>query len=747
MLRACLARWKNHLFSRENRSRGPNFNRRSQQLQLEALESRKLLSTIVTESIGGTQYLTIVEPDGGSDGMGAIVRINPTNGTTQLVSDNTICGNEVYHHPTALTLETINGTGYLTMIDPSGGPDGMGSIVRINPTNGGSQLVSDNAIGGNDVFDHPTDLITEITGGGTQYLTFLDPTGGPDGMGSIVRINEFTGGTQLVSDNAICGNQVYRHPTALTLETINGTGYLTMIDPTGGPDGMGSIVRINPYNGGSQLVSDNTISGNAVYDHPTEIITEITGSGTQYLTFLDPTSGPDGMGSIVRINEFNGGSQLVSDNAISGNGIYNHPTGLTLETINGVGYLTLNDPTGGTDANGVVVRINPNNGGSQVISNYAINVAEFQWGNNGTAYTLGTDHVLFVNGAPVKTQITDFAQTRTGAILALDTKGELWYSPPGKPNTWEQSTTPNFAVLAVSSDGMVYIRGDNGTLWESATGIPNSWQECTLGNLSVSSWTVGKPGYSGTIAISGGAGFNNDLVPQGLPPGLSATLLGNIIRIIGTPPTTAGTESFTVSVSVDPNISWATLTKTYNLTLNSGPATSFVTGISTNQVTVGQRLGVTIRAVDQFGNTATSYNGTITLASSDPTALSSGSVVLRNGTGSTTLSANHSDQWLGINGATLKASGMSHTYYLGTITISPSLYLYTFKFFADDSDRNLMYDSEGSPLENEFSFYANPQQVGNDINNRAAVWGQTLDDDGYDWANIQHVLLNQTAAN
>jgi hypothetical protein len=294
-------------------------------------------------------------------------------------------------------------------------------------------------------------------------------------LGAIVRVNPSNGTTQLVSDNAICGNSVFNHPTALTLETISGTGYLTFLDPTGGPDGLGAIVRINPYNGGSQLVSDNAIGGNQVYNHPTELITEVTGSGTQYLTLLDPTGGPDGLGSIVRINEFTGGTQLVSDNAICGNSVFDHPTALTLETINGTGYLTFLDPTSGTDGNGALVRINPSNGGSQLVSNYAISIAKFLWGNDGTAYTLGTDGVLFVNGAPVKGQIQDFALTSNGAILALDANGQLWYSATGQPNSWLPSTTTGFASFTVTSSGSAIVLGQNGTLWTSSTGLPNTW--------------------------------------------------------------------------------------------------------------------------------------------------------------------------------------------------------------------------------------------------------------------------------
>jgi hypothetical protein len=309
-------------------------------------------------------------------------------------------------------------------------------------------------------------IVTERIGG-TQYLTILEPNGGSDGLGAIVRINPSNGTTQLVSDNAICGNQVFNHPTAMTLEPINGTNYLTMIDPTGGPDRLGTIVRINPYNGGSQLVSDNAICGNQVFNHPTELITEVTGSGTQYLAFLDPTGGPDGLGSIVRINEFSGGSQLVSDNAICGNQVFNHPTAMTLEPINGTNYLTMIDPTGGADGNGSVVRTNPHNGGSQMVSNYNLNITKLIWGQDGTAYVLATDHVLYVNGAPVKTLIEDFALTKKGAVLALDGAGELWYSATGL--TWVESAD-GIAAFQVAPTGRVYALTTGGLLMFSDVG-------------------------------------------------------------------------------------------------------------------------------------------------------------------------------------------------------------------------------------------------------------------------------------
>jgi hypothetical protein len=458
--------------------------------------------------------LTILEPNGGEDGLGAIVRINPSNGGSQLVSDNAIAGAQVFNHPTALTLEPINGIGYLTMIDPTGGAGGLGEIVRIDPSSGGSQLVSDSVKAGNNLFNHPTELITEVNGSGTQYLTFLDPTGGSDGLGSIVRINEFDGGSQLVSDNAIAGGQVFDHPTALTLEPINGTGYLTMIDPTGA-GGLGSIVRINPDNGSSQVVSDSVKAGNNLFNHPTELITEVNGSGTQYLTFLDPTGGSDGLGSIVRINEFDGGSQLVSDNAIAGNQVYNHPIALTLEPINGTGYLTMFDPTGGSNGLGTVVRINPENGGSQLVWAVEPGQVEFSAGsfsageNSGTA-TITLARIIGSVGAVSVLVSTSNGTATAGIDYTTVSQSVVWADGDSSPKI---VTVPILDARVVGGQRTVNLTlssaGGGATLGSPASAVLTITDNDSAGALQFSAGSFSADETSGlaviTVARSGGS--------------------------------------------------------------------------------------------------------------------------------------------------------------------------------------------------------------------------------------------------
>jgi hypothetical protein len=124
--------------------------------------------------------------------------------------------------------------------------------------------------------------------------------------------------------------------------------------------------------------------------------------------------------------------------------------------------------------------------------------------------------------------------------------------------------------------------------------------------------------------------------------------------------------------------------KSIQLTVNPGPAINFEFSFPPDyRATAGSSLMVSVRAMDVYRNTATSFNGIVTITSSDNEALGSDSVVLRNGIGSISLPAIHSDLWLNISGVTLEASvrnasGTTLYYNLGHFTVEPRYFVYSF---------------------------------------------------------------------
>ena len=88
----------------------------------------------------------------------------------------------------------------------------------------------------------------------------------------------------------------------------------------------------------------------------------------------------------------------------------------------------------------------------------------------------------------------------------------------------------------------------------------------TISNLTVSQWTSGKSGFTGTMTISGGTVPHTLVSASGLPDGLIATLTGNTIGFTGTP-SIVGTYAVG-SVTIH-DAAGASVTKTFSITINA----------------------------------------------------------------------------------------------------------------------------------------------------------------------------------
>jgi hypothetical protein len=405
---------------------------------VEQLEQRIALSTssswdIATDEIYHVRYLILLNPVGGNDRHGAILRIDPGNGSTRLVSDNAINHRQVFVAPSGLTTESIDGIQYLGVVDPDGGNDGLGAILRVDPRSGATQLVSDNAIAGYKAFDHPTAITTDVIGA-TRYLTVLEPAGGNDGQGAIIRVDPDNGRTQLVCDNAIVGWKRFAHPSGITTESIGGIQYLGVVDPDGGNDGLGAILRVDPRSGATQLVSDNAIAGHQVFHHPTVIRTEVA-QGSQYLTVLEPTG--YNHGAVILIDPADGGTQLLATG-----GYFTRPTGMTISpqddlividpaAFGGEGaLLRLESQTGNQGVAGSIIAQNGRQ--AQILIALADGAASAQGGSGSgkPIYYLDAHGDLFSRSASglslVDTNVQSYQASHAGATL------EVWEkSPPG----------------------------------------------------------------------------------------------------------------------------------------------------------------------------------------------------------------------------------------------------------------------------------------------------------------------------
>jgi Putative Ig domain len=157
---------------------------------------------------------------------------------------------------------------------------------------------------------------------------------------------------------------------------------------------------------------------------------------------------------------------------------------------------------------------------------------------------------ISVNGQPFLTTGDIHAQVNWGDS-AYWTPANLVYT--GSDAQWASYTVTGSYTYNQPGRNIpivVYVNGPDGTSTSALTAYaqvaPNP-NGMSLSSLNPSEWTQNKPGYNGTITVSGGSGSYRNLIVTGLPPGLSASLSGSTIMVTGTP-TQAGT--FTVDFSV-----------------------------------------------------------------------------------------------------------------------------------------------------------------------------------------------------
>ena len=155
-----------------------------------------------------------------------------------------------------------------------------------------------------------------------------------------------------------------------------------------------------------------------------------------------------------------------------------------------------------------------------------------QWQQNKPGYD-GTISVMGGTGGYQNLQVSGLPTGLSATVLGSTVNGQ-------QSGTITISGTPTkagtFTLATTLQDG----DGDTGNGSESLTitVVP-----LTLGALSPMQWQQNKPGYDGTISVTGGAGGYQDLQVSGLPAGLSATVLGSTVN---------GQQSGTITISGTP---------------------------------------------------------------------------------------------------------------------------------------------------------------------------------------------------
>jgi hypothetical protein len=172
--------------------------------------------------------------------------------------------------------------------------------------------------------------------------------------------------------------------------------------------------------------------------------------------------------------------------------------------------------------------------------------------------------------------------------------------------------------------------------------LPAAADDLSLGSLGVTAWPINQPGFSGTIAVSGGTTPYTISSQSGLPPGLSASVSGSTVSLTGTPTATGTFSSGSVTVKDALGI---TATQTFSVVIVQPPAIT-----SASSATFG--VGVT----GSFTVTTTGYPSGSSMVVSESGRLPAGVSFTNNQNGTATISGTPKGGTKGTYQITIKAS-------------------------------------------------------------------------------------------
>jgi hypothetical protein len=224
------------------------------------------------------------------------------------------------------------------------------------------------------------------------------------------------------------------------------------------------------------------------------------------------------------------------------------------------------------------------------------------FGNVATGYT-GTVH--FTSSDPLAGLPADYAFTTADA--GINSFSAVLNTPGLKSITATDSGAP---ALAGSQTG---INVDPGASSFSVTGFPSPTTAGTAATFTVTALDTNgnvAPGYLGTLH------FTSSDAQAVLPADYTFTAADQGVHTFTAMLCTAGLQSLSASDLLAPAVTGSQA----GITVAAAAASSFLVNGFPSTVIAGTQGSVTVMAVDNFGNAATGYTGTVHVTSGDPLA-------------------------------------------------------------------------------------------------------------------------------
>jgi hypothetical protein len=307
-------------------------------------------------------------------------------------------------------------------------------------------------------------------------ILVIDSTAGTNAQGALFAVNPSNGQRTLVSDFGASS----QGPLGVDPESVSWVPALVLglqptilvADGSAGTNGFGALFQVDPNTGQRTLVSDfgNTAQG-ALGLYPVSIAVApagLLGLGSSILV-LDAYAGTNGQGALFTINPQNGLRTLLSDFGLTSQGpqgAYPDSVALLSPGLLGLGTtLVVSDGSAGTTGLGAVFAINPATGNRSLLSDFG---DTSQGSVDPDLNSFPSSVILYRSGLLGLSQtllVTDTSAgtNEDGAVITVDpiTGNRSILSDFGNSSQGTLGADPN--SIAISGTTILVLDGEAGT--------------------------------------------------------------------------------------------------------------------------------------------------------------------------------------------------------------------------------------------------------------------------------------------
>lgn len=260
------------------------------------------VSGIAAEAAG---TVVVTDRASGTAGRGRIFRITSAGARSVVTDFGNAAQGQIAAQPTGIVLDA-NGNILAATLQISGAQP-FGVLFRVNRANGNRTVISDFNDAALGPVGKPFGLAVEANG----RVLAVDPNGGTNANGALLRIHQATGVRTLLSDfGDLSQGPLGKHPTGVAVDSA---GAIWVVDQAGGivNSNIGVLFRVDPTTGYRTLVSDFS---DPQLGPTGRVPTGVAVDPADRLLVVDTTSASNGFsGSLFRVDRVTGQRELLND--------------------------------------------------------------------------------------------------------------------------------------------------------------------------------------------------------------------------------------------------------------------------------------------------------------------------------------------------------------------------------------------------------------------------------------------------